>query len=346
VVQQESRPGDHWWRVQRGLRDRRDSAVVAAVQVHVDEGAGMLTGQGLRTAGRRLETTLLGRSVRSFLALQGIDRATAIAAQAFTALIPLVLLASGLAAADHRDLVSDLLIRKFRLGGSAADAVRDLFAHPSGASTGVFSVVLLVFSGVSLTRRMQRMYQDAWRLPPRRGVRGSLNAALALAVLLVEIGLLFLVRTLVGALPAGWVLGGTISVLGSLLLWTAVPWLLLDRRVPWRRLMPTGALTATCAGIYALATTVYMPRLMSTYSLRYGLFGVTLALIGWLLCIAFIFVATTILAAEFDRDQDRWATRLRDRLGLGQRFGVQAPENGPPGLGGELPSGDVRSLRG
>jgi hypothetical protein len=57
-------------------------------------------------------------------------------------------------------------------------------------------------------------------------------------------------------------------------------------------------------------------------------------------------VATTILAAEFDRDQDRWATRLRDRLGLGQRFGVQAPENGPPGLGGELPSGDVRSLRG
>jgi membrane protein len=294
----------------------------------------MLTGQGLRTAGRRLETTLLGRSVGTFLALQGIDRATAIAAQAFTALIPLVLLASGLAAADHRDLVSDLLIRKFRLGGSAADAVRDLFAHPSGASTGVFSVVLLVFSGVSLTRRMQRMYQDAWRLPPRRGVRGSLNAALALAVLLVELGLLFLVRTLVGGLPAGWVLGGTISVLGSLLLWTAIPWLL------------TGALTATCAGIYALATTVYMPRLMSTYSLRYGLFGVTLALIGWLLCIAFIFVATTILAAEFDRDQDRWATRLRDRLGLGQRFGVQAPENGPPGLGGELPSGDVRSLRG
>jgi membrane protein len=306
----------------------------------------MLTVHGLRTAGRRLETTLLGRSVRTFLALQGIDRATAIAAQAFTALIPLVLLASGLAAADHRDLVSDLLVRKFRLEGSAADAVRELFAHPSAASTGVFSVVLLVFSGVSLTRRMQRMYQDAWQLPPRRGVRGSLNAALALAFLLVELGLLFLVRTLVGALPAGWALGGTISVLGSLLLWTAVPWLLLDRRVSWRRLMPTGALTAVCAGVYALATTVYMPRLMSTYSLRYGLFGVTLALIGWLLCIAFIFVTSTVVAAEFDRDQDRWATRLRDRLGLGQRVGDRVAEAGPRPADGELPSGEIRSLRG
>jgi membrane protein len=306
----------------------------------------MLTGHGLRTAGRRLETTLLGRSIGTFMALQGIDRATAIAAQAFTALIPLVLLASRLAPAGGRDLVSHLLIRKFHLGGSAADAVRELFTHPSAASTSVFSVVLLVFSGVSLTRRMQRMYQDAWQLSPRRGVRGSLNAALALAVLLVEIGLLFLVRTLVGTLPAGWALGGTISVLGSLLLWTAVPWLLLDRRVPWRRLLPTGALTAACAGAYALATTVYMPRLMTTYSLRYGLFGVTLALIGWLLCIAFIFVATTILAAEFDRDQDPWATRLRDRLALGQRIGAQTPENNPPRVGGELPSGDVRSLRG
>jgi membrane protein len=306
----------------------------------------MLTFHGLRTAGRRLETTLLGRSVGSFLALQGIDRATAIAAQAFTALIPLVLLVSGLAAAGHRDLVSDLLVRKFHLEGSAADAVRDLFAHPSAASTGAFSVVLLVFSGVSLTRRMQRMYQDAWQLPPRRGVRGSLNAALALAVLLVEIGLLFLVRTLVGALPGGWALGGTISVLASLLLWTAVPWLLLDRRVSWRRLMPTGALTAVCAGVYALATTVYMPRLMSTYSLRYGLFGVTLALIGWLLCIAFIFVTSTVVAAEFDRDQDRWATRLRDRLGLGQRVGDPGAEAGPRPADGELPSGDLRSLRG
>jgi uncharacterized BrkB/YihY/UPF0761 family membrane protein len=301
----------------------------------------MQTVHGLRTAGRRLEATVLGRAVGSFMALQGIDRATAIAAQAFTALIPLVLLASGLAPPGHRDLVSDLLVRKFHLEGSAADAVRELFAHSSAASTGVFSAVLLVFSGVSLTRRMQRMYQDAWQLPGRRGVRGSLNAALALAVLLVELGLLLLVRTLVGALPTGWALGGTFSVIGSLLLWTTVPWLLLDRRVSWRRLLPTGALTAVCTGVYAVATTVYMPRLMATYSLRYGLFGVTLALIGWLLCTALIVVAATVVAAEFDRSPAPWAAGLRDRFRRGPRGGDPAPDGDPRTAGGELEPGSA-----
>ena len=222
----------------------------------------MLTVHGLRTAGWRLETTFVGRCVGSFLALKGIDRAMAIAAQAFTALIPLVLLAAGLAPADRPDLISDAFIRKFHLAGSAADAVRAVFAPPAATSTGVFSVVLLVLSGVSLARRIQRMYQDAWQLAPSQGVRGSLNAALALTVLLLDIGLLALARTLVSALPAGWELRGAVTVLGSLVLWTAVPWLLLDRRIAWRRLLPTGALTAVCASSYAVATTVYMPRQM------------------------------------------------------------------------------------
>jgi uncharacterized BrkB/YihY/UPF0761 family membrane protein len=300
----------------------------------------------LRTAARRLESTFVGHVVNSFMTLKGIDRATTIAAQAFTGLIPLLILASGLAPTDDRNLVSDVLIRRFHLGGSAADAVRELFSHPAGASTGVFSVVLLTFSGVSLARRLQRVYQDAWRLAPRQGVRGSLNAALALAVLLLEIGLLFLVRTLVGTLPSGWLIGGAVSVAGSLLLWTAVPWLLLDRRISLRRLLPTGALTAVCTGVYAIATTIYMPGLMTTYSVRYGLFGVTLALIGWLLCIALIVVAATVVAAEFDRTQAGWATRLRGGFGLGLPVGERTPESDLRPAGGERTSRDPRSLRG
>ena len=83
----------------------------------------------------------------AFIALQGIDRAVVLASQAFTALIPLLLLVSALAPAGDRDVVSDGIIRRFRLTGDAADAVRQLFAHPGGSATGVFSVFLLVFSG-------------------------------------------------------------------------------------------------------------------------------------------------------------------------------------------------------
>jgi membrane protein len=238
----------------------------------------------------------------------------AIAAQAFTALIPLLILAGALAPVDHQDVVANALIGRFRLGGDAARAVRQVFDHPAGASTGVLSVLLLIFSGVSLTRRLQRMYQEAWGLPPNKGVRNSLNALLGLATLVIEIALLYFARSLVRPLPTGWVLGVPLTAIGAVLLWTSIPWLLLDRRIRWTRLLPAGVLTATCTAVYGIATTVYMPQLLETYSRRYGLFGVTLALVGWLLCVSVIVVAATVVAVQFDRADEPWATWVRDRF--------------------------------
>ena len=75
-----------------------------------------------------------------------------LAAQAFTALIPLLILAAAFAPDDNRDVVSDALIGRFHLQGSAAQAVRQVFTHSGATSTGVFSVVLLLLSAMSLTR--------------------------------------------------------------------------------------------------------------------------------------------------------------------------------------------------
>ena len=57
-----------------------------------------------------------------------------------------------------------------------------------------------------------------------------------------------------------------------------------------------------------------MPALIESYSQRYGLFGVTLSLIGWLLVTALIILTATVVAAEFDRAQEPWARRIRARL--------------------------------
>jgi len=266
----------------------------------------------------RLERSFAGSCIREFIALQGIDRAVVLASQAFTALIPLLLLTSAWSPADDRDLVSDGIIRRFQLTGGAADAVRQLFASPGGGATGVLSVFLLFFSGVSLARRMQRMYQQAWRLEATSGVGRALNAAFGLTVLVLGIGLLYLARTLVGWLPADEVLVTPLSVLvsvvGSFLMWSTVPWLLLDRRIAWRRLVPTAALASACSSIYGVASSIYMPRQLESYSERFGLFGVTLALIGWLVGVALILVATTAVGSEFDRSEAPWARRLRRTL--------------------------------
>ena len=47
-----------------------------------------------------------------------------------------------------------------------------------------------------------------------------------------------------------------VSLVTSCLLYTTVPWLLLDRRLPWRRLLPTGLVTAAGVTSYGIASTV------------------------------------------------------------------------------------------
>jgi membrane protein len=260
--------------------------------------------------------------------MQGLDRAMVIASQAFTTLIPLLILVSTLLPVGNGSALADGMIRRFNLSGSAADSVRQVFAHPeSQGSIGALSVLLLIFSGVSLTRRLQRMYIQVWQLPPQGGVRGSFGALLALLAMIAQIAMVSLLGTLVRALPFAWFLAVPLSALASLVLWTSIPWLLLDRRLEWRRLLPAGALAGVSAGLYGVATSIYMPPLMESYSARYGLFGVTISLVGWLLCICLIVVASTVIAAELDRAPEKWARRLRARLGIVERetHGVAAP---------------------
>lgn len=287
-----------------------------------------MRGPDLRTTVRRLEATFPGRCLREFVAIQGLDRAVVLSSQTFTTLIPLLLLVSALAPAGRRDVVARAIVRRFELRGDSADAVEALFALAGAASLGVASAALLLCSGFSLARRIQRMYLQAWRLDAAPGVGHAVDAALGLAVLVAGIAALSGARASVG--PG---LQTPVSLAAGLVVWTTLPWLLLHRRIAWRRLVPGGALTAVGTSIYGAASTVYMPPLLESYSERYGLFGVTLALIGWLLAIALVVVASTAVAAEFDRLEVPWARRVRRDLHISAGPGRRASGTGPTGSG-------------
>lgn len=266
---------------------------------------------------KRVWASYLGRCVQRFVEMTGIDRSLMLASQAFTALIPLLILVSALAPAGHEDLVSQAMIRKFGLTGDAANSVTLLFQVPSGSTGGlsVFSVLLLIASGTSFTRRMQKMYRSAWE-QDKAGVRSGLYAAAGLVALVVEFIVLYSVRSLVRHLPLSWLFAIPLSLLTGLILWTSIPYLLLDRQVHWRRLLFCGALSSVATSAYAIATSLYMPALVTRYVNEFGLFGITIALIGWLLVIASILVASAAIGAEFDFSHSPWiqATRARFRL--------------------------------
>jgi membrane protein len=286
----------------------------------------------------RARGSFLGRCVLRFLAMEGIDRCIVLSSQAFTALIPLLILVATLAPGGESDVIATGMIRKFGLSGDSAAAVTQLFTLPPDSTGGVsiFSAFLLVFSGVSFTRRMQRMYRAAWG-QEKTGVRGNVFAALGLLLMIAEVGVVYLIRTLVRNLPLDWLLMLPLSAAAGLALWTSIPYLLLNRQVHWRRLVVSGGLAATALAIYSVATTVYMPQLIEKYTRELGLFGITIALLGWLLAVAGVTVASAAIGAEFDASRATWAVDLK------LRFRLYDPASEPPTSDPEAePSGLTR----
>ena len=117
-----------------------------------------------------------------FVEIQGIDRAMALGAQAYTALIPLLIVyVSLLPRADNEDF-ADVMIKEFELSGSTAASFKRAFA-PAGeveSSVTALGVILLIVSALSFTRGMQRLYEGVVR--PRQARRAQHAARAAVAV--------------------------------------------------------------------------------------------------------------------------------------------------------------------
>jgi len=300
--------------------------------------------EDLTALSHRALDSFLGRSVLRWIKMEGFDRCIVLSALIFTALIPLFIIVASAAPAGQEDAISEALIRRFALTGESAAAVDQLFTTPSGASSSVtvFSSLLLLYSGVSFTRRLQSMYRAAWH-QEKVGLRSTAFATLGLLVLLVEVGVAYGIRVFVSRFPLEWLWALPISAATGLVLWTSIPYLLLDRRVHWRRLLVGGTASGVAMAIFAVATPIYMPDLMARYTNEFGLFGVTITLIGWLLAVSFVLVACTAVGAEFDASRAPWLIRLKVRFRLlDPALPVPSPEHSAEDQG--LTAGDLLAL--
>ncbi|HKA67941.1 MAG TPA: YhjD/YihY/BrkB family envelope integrity protein [Actinomycetes bacterium] len=260
------------------------------------------------------EQTLPGRCVQRYLAIKGTVLGLMISGHAFSAFIPLlIVVASVLPGSDAAD-IGDGVIQRFRLSGSAAEAVRTLFARPpdSGGALALGGIVLLIFSSLSLARSLQRAYEAAWQLPP--GLRGTLNGAAALSLLLTQLLLLSLLASMLRGIPAGSVITFVIRVGLAVGLWLLLQHLLLGGRVQWRLLVPGAIAAAAGQQALSLFSAVWMPNLIERNADRYGVIGVTFALLSWLTVLGIMLVAAAVIGAE---------------LGGAKRVGEQ-PQSEPP----------------
>ena len=241
-----------------------------------------------------------------FVELQGIDRAMALAGQAFAALLPL-LIVIGAAAPGYAPDVADSLVDEFRLSGTAAESLRTALNPPSGAeeSIGVTSAVLLVVAALSFTRALQRVYVAAWRLPGL-GIRGNAWGA-GWLVAFIALGSLeaFLAAQLEGRA------GVVAALMLSVALWLLTPWMLVGGRLAWRRLLPQAAITAVGLAMVSAAAALYAPRMVSSAQQDFGVIGVGFSLLSLLFVVGAVLVVAAALGVAL-AEATGGVTRDRD----------------------------------
>jgi membrane protein len=247
----------------------------------------------------RIESSLPVRCLRRFDAIKGRDRALVVGGQAFTTIIPLMIVLAAAASEKGPTAIADRLAARFRVTGSSEQALRTLFERPPGA-TGtitIVGVVLLLFSLLSLTRSLQRTYEAAWRLPAV-GVRGTVHGVTGIGLLLASLLVLSLLVGLLRQVPAGSVMAFVLRVVVNTAVWIALQSLLLSRRIPIRRLLRSSVVIAAGSAILSLYSALWMPRVIASNAEDYGIIGITFALLTWLIVVSLCMVVAAVISAE------------------------------------------------
>lgn len=224
------------------------------------------------------------------LTLEVVDRALVVGAQAFSALVPLVVVLASLDSGGRS--FADRVIRRFGLEGEGADVVRQAFAAPAGGGTvTVLGAALVLFSALAFTRAVQRTFELTWTLE-RRGMKSTGWGLLWLAI----------VSAYSWTIPAiqdsfdgtARLVSGLVASFG---LWLVTPYVLLARRVPWRRLLLQATLTAIGMTILTAGAALYVPRAISSSADQFGAIGVAFTLLSLLWAAGFVLVVAAALGA-------------------------------------------------
>ena len=264
-------------------------------------------GRVVRTLTFWLRPEFVLRVVNRFQKIAGFDRAVALASGALTATIPLMIVTSAVASQLGGKGTAERIIDRYELTGGGAEAVRDIFAPPAGASTslGVVGFLFLMVAVLSFSRGVQRLFEQSWELDPL-SVRNTFNGVLWIGGLALYLAVSSVIHGVLGRgrleLSAALL---SVPLAVVFLVWSGR--VLSARRLERRDLMPFGILGAGLLAAYSVGATVYVPHLFNSYATRYGVIGAVFAMISALFCVMVVLVASAAAGREVRDELDRIA---------------------------------------
>ena len=249
----------------------------------------------VRTAARSRSGQFSLRVARDLGSIQLVDRGMTIAAHVFTSILPILIVAGALR--SRLDPQSGpIFAEHLGLDETTAEILEK--SLPGGAqelrATGVIGVILLVIAATSFARALERSLHTIWRTPtisikfawrwlaavvggrhrPRLRRRDAHHRSRRRPVPVIEF---FAEVVLWGAL------------------WWIACWIVINRRVGLRELLPGAVLAGIGFAIAGLFGRVFLPPLLADSATRFGVLGMAFTYIGWLLVLSCILlIALTV----------------------------------------------------
>ncbi|HET6533880.1 MAG TPA: YhjD/YihY/BrkB family envelope integrity protein [Actinoplanes sp.] len=264
----------------------------------------------IRWIARRWIGRVLLRTATGLIDLQVFDRAMTLAAQAFTSIFPILILAGVVLGSGQVQAIADAA----HLPEASQRLINDALGDRGLSTFGVFGALVVLLSSTGLARALARAYGAVWTV--RAGPAGPRAAWRWLLTVVLLAGYMVGTRV-VGGVMEGWprheLWSAVVLLLADGAVAVFVPHLLLGQAVPLRLLIPGGCAFALAMLVLRPAGAVYLPRALQTAQDRYGTIGLAFTYIGWLYVLAFCLLVTAVLGYVVARDDGVLGRVVRGR---------------------------------
>jgi membrane protein len=240
-----------------------------------------------------------------------VESAVRLAAQAFLTALPLLMTVAAFASSGVQDLLADSLGAVLGIRGDTLEEVRRAFAAtgPTREAVGAVGVVVTLVSATAFSRALQVVCERCWHLP-----RAPLGAAAWrwLLWLLVWLAVLLVQAPLRKGFGLGPVTGIVLSLLSATLLWWWSQHLMLGGRAGWRSLLPGAVLAGTGTVVLSWAARLFMPTVTQRSLEEFGPLGPVFTFLSWLIAV-FLVAVSGLALGEVVASSTWYRTAVADR---------------------------------
>ncbi|GAA3966716.1 hypothetical protein [Gordonia caeni] len=240
-------------------------------------------------AGARLRDSVVVAVLTGLGRANVTDRAMTLAGQAFTSILPVLILITSMPGRGPIERALDRISSQWL----ELDTGSSFTSDATVASFGIAGVLMTVIGATSFSRALDRMYAEVWEYP-RLGIAGWWRWPLIIAAIVAGITVeVFLIRSWPYGLTM--VIETALSLLLWALVWAAVTRLLTAGRVGGRDVLATGVAIGSAVALFFLLTQIGFVPILTNAEARFGTLGVVFSVIGWLFVYAWVMVAAVVV---------------------------------------------------